>query len=306
MTTAIVPILLLLTGGAVLRRYVLRDEGFWRGLSWLSYWVFTPALFITAIGEADLSTVQPVPLIVSLAVPIVAVAALSYGLGRLTRANGPQLTSMVQGAIRINTYVGLIFAAALHGQPGVATFAIASALVVPLVNLISVTALSIHGDKGDAVTRTPLWRDIAANPLILACALGLAINALSLPLPPVVSSTLDLLSAPALACGTLIAGAALRFTFQRRDLLDISIAVVLKLVVLPLAAMAIALAFDVPVVALTIIVLIVALPTAPSSTVLAARMGGDTRLMSSITGIQTVISAASIPLVLGLAERLYE
>lgn len=55
---------------------------------------------------------------------------------------------------------------------------------------------------------------------------------------------------------------------------------------------------------LTSIVLITAVPTAPSAYVLASRMGGDTRLMASITGTQTVLSIAALPLMLDLATRL--
>ena len=44
------------------------------------------------------------------------------------------------------------------------------------------------------------------------------------------------------------------------------------------------------------IVLICAVPTAPSSYVLASRMGGDTRLMASITGVQTLLAIVTLPI----------
>lgn len=81
---AIVPILLLLALGAILRRWFLTEGAAWDGLSWLSYWIFTPALFITSIGEADLTVVPPGPLLLSLAAPILAVTALTFALGRVT------------------------------------------------------------------------------------------------------------------------------------------------------------------------------------------------------------------------------
>jgi predicted permease len=102
----------------------------------------------------------------------------------------------------------------------------------------------------------------------------------------------------------MVAGAALRFTFRPRDLIDVGTAALLKLVALPLAAMSIALAFGVTGATLTSIILITAVPTAPSATVLASRMGGDTRLMAAITGVQTVLAVATIPLLLLLAGTL--
>lgn len=301
---AIIPILLILALGSVLRRRVLTDGTFWGGLSWMSYWVFTPALFITSIGEADLGLIQPAPLLLSLGAATLVVTALAFAAARLTRASGPQLTSLVQGSIRVNTYVGLILASALHGQTGVATFALASAVTAPLVNLVCVSTLSIYGGREHGTERVPLWRELIGNPLILACAAGLLVNLLPIGLPGAAVVTLDMLAAPALACGTLIAGAALRFTFRRGDLLNISIATTLKLVVLPATALTIALSLDVGGTALTSVVLICAVPAAPSAYVLASRMGGDTRLIAGITGIETLAAVATMPLILALIDRL--
>jgi malonate transporter len=302
--TGIAPILLLLGGGLTLRRRVLTDASFWSGLSWVSYWVFTPALFITSIGSADLDAVSPGPLALSIGIPTLLVSVLSLGAALLTRADGPRLTSLMQGSIRINTYVGLVFASALHGQEGVATFALASAIVVPLVNVICVTALSVHGIRNTERKRPALWRDLASNPLILACAVGLILNLGGIVIPVMLQTMIDMVAAPALVVGTLIAGAALRFTFRLRDLVDVGVGALLKLVVLPLTAMSIALAFGITGAALTSIILITAVPTAPSATILASLMGGDTPLMAAITGAQTVLSIATIPLLLLLADAL--
>jgi hypothetical protein len=71
-----------------------------------------------------------------------------------------------------------------------------------------------------------------------------------------------MLVAPALACGTLIAGGALHFSFRKRDAIDVGLAAVLKLLVLPFAAAAIAIAIPLGAsgATLTSIVLICAIP----------------------------------------------
>lgn len=303
-TTAIIPVVLILAAGALLRHRFLTEPGFWRGLEWLSYRVFTPALFITSIAGTDLTIVPIGPLLLSLAVPITAVAGLVVVLRRPLRANGPQLSSLVQGAVRINTYIGLIFATALHGHQGVATFALASAVVVPLVNVICVSTLAAYGDKSASPRRVPVWREFLENPLIQGCAIGLALNLAGLPLPEFLSATLTMLAAPALACGTLIAGAALHFSYRKRDAIDVGLAAILKLVVLPLAAAAIAIPLGATGATLSTIVLICAIPTAPSAYVLASRMGGDTRLMASITGAQTILALATLPAILTLINHI--
>lgn len=302
--TAIAPIMLLLGGGAILRRRFLPEPTFWRGLEWISYHVFTPALFVTAIAAADLSVVPVGPLALSLSVPITAVAVVVLSVRRPLHVNGPRLSSMVQGSIRFNTYIGLVFASALHGAQGLASFALASAVVVPLVNVISVSALAAYGDRGSTTMRSaPLWRELVTNPLIQGCLIGLALNLSGTSLPGLLSSTLSMLADPALVCGTLIAGGALTWQVDGRDVRDIGLTSVLKLVVLPLSAAAIAISLGVTGATLTSIVLISAVPTAPSAYVLASRMGGDTHLMASITGVQTVLSLAALPLVLTVVRH---
>ncbi len=302
-TTAIAPIVLLLSLGALLRRRFVTDAGFWRGLEWFSYHVFTPALFVTSIARTDLTIVPIGSLALSLAVPIIAVAALVVALRRPLRADGPRLSSMVQGSIRFNTYIGLIFAQALHGEAGIATFALACAVVVPLVNVISVTSLATYGTATSGARR-PLWRELTANPLIQGCAAGLALNLTHVALPAFLSETLGMLAEPALVCGTLIAGAAMHGRLTRSDAIDIGLTSVLKLAALPLAAATLATAVGITGATLTSIVLICAVPTPPSAYVLASRLGGDTRLMASITGAQTVLSMVALPVVLGLSQRL--
>ncbi|TFV61080.1 AEC family transporter [Mycobacterium sp. PS03-16] len=300
-TAAIVPVIILLVVGAVIRRKFLTEPAFWRGLEWLSYHVFTPALFVESIAQTDLTGVSVGPLLVSLAVPTVVVSALLIALRRVLRATGPQLTSLVQGSIRLNTYIGLVFASALHGVDGVASFALAAAVMVPLVNVICVTALSFYGTTGDGRKRTSVWREILTNPLILGCATGLALNLTGLGLPSAVAAPVEILASPALVCGTLAAGAAISLQLRRRDALDIALVSALKLVAMPLAAAGLAAALGVDGIMLTCITIICALPTAPSAYVLATRMGGDERLMASITGAQTVLSMATMPLMLAVA-----
>ncbi|MEU8895757.1 AEC family transporter [Nocardia sp. NPDC048505] len=298
-TTAIVPVVFILVLGAVLRRRTLNDPGFWRGLEWMSYWVFTPALFVASIAATDLGSVSIGLLVFGLAVPIGGTGLLVIALRKVLRVDGPQLTSLIQGSIRINTYIGLVFASALHGAQGVATFAIAAAVVVPLVNIISVTALSIWGEA-DPARRSGPWRELVFNPLILGCLAGLGLNLSGVGLGEVLAAPIQLLASPALMCGTLAAGAAITLQLRLRDAFDIGMASILKLVALPLLAGALAHALGVTGAVLASIVIICALPTAPSAYILATRMGGDTRLMASITGVQTILATITLPGVLML------
>ena len=77
----------------------------------------------------------------------------------------------------------------------------------------------------------------------------------------------------------------------------------LRLLAVPLLAYAVARLLHLPTMETTIIVLFFALPTAPTAYVLTRQLGGDSHLMAGIITLQTLLAAASLPLVLTLLER---
>ncbi|NHU47215.1 AEC family transporter [Rhodococcus sp. ACPA1] len=297
-STAIVPIVLLLVLGLALRRHVLTDAAFWRGLESLTYFVFTPALFVHSLADVDLSTVPVLPIAAAVIVPVTVMTGILIVCRRPLRLDGPALTSMIQGSTRLNTYIGLSLVFALHGQDGVATFALAAAVMVPTVNIVCVTALSVFGDQDRQASRVPLVRALCTNPLVLGCLAGLLLNLLAMRLPGYAASTISTLAAPALACGTLVAGASVMAGLRRTDLPHVALASILKLGTLPLAAVGIAALLGVRGVALDSIIIICAVPTSPSAYILATRMGGNAQLMGSITAVQTILALATLPLML--------
>ncbi|MFC5730596.1 MULTISPECIES: AEC family transporter [Nocardioides] len=297
---AIVPVALLISLGWVLRRReILGGRAFWDQLEHLTYVVLAPALFVSSIARADLAVVDPVPMGGVLLGSTLLVTAALLGLRRNLSMDGPAFTSVVQGGVRLNTYVGLIVAGSLHGTPGIAIFALATAILVPAVNVICVAVLVRHGSQGIRLRTLP--RQLATNPLILGCMAGLGINLGGLGVPPALLDTAAILGHAALATGMLCVGAAL--TWQSHPLAGRALAVstTVKLVALPLVAAALCHLVGVTGAAATVVILIQGLPTAASAYVLARRMGGDASLMSTITAGQTAAALVTLPLILQLA-----
>ena len=74
----------------------------------------------------------------------------------------------------------------------------------------------------------------------------------------------------------------------------------LKLIVLPLMTWMFLALLQVEGVAAFVAILFNALPTAPTSYILARQMGGDAPLMASMITLQTSFAAVSLPLVVAL------
>ena len=82
---------------------------------------------------------------------------------------------------------------------------------------------------------------VVSNPLIWACVIGLALNVTHIPLPKLWHEVADALGRSSLAIGLLVTGAGLHLEGLFRPSLAASVAVFLKLVLMPVIAVALAL-----------------------------------------------------------------
>jgi predicted permease len=76
--------------------------------------------------------------------------------------------------------------------------------------------------------------------------------------------------------------------------------VILKLVVMPALAVALAWWFGISGNSLVIVAVCSAVPTSPSSYVLARQMGGDAPLLAQIITLQTILAAITMPIAIAL------
>lgn len=298
---AVAPVFLLILLGHGLRRFGLLGEAFWDGAERLTYFVLLPALLLSTLAEASLGGLTVLPMAAAIVVTILAGAMLLILLRRVFALEGAAFTSLFQGSLRQNTYIGLALAAALFGPMGLGAAALAVALTVPLVNLLSVAALARHGSQADPSLPGTL-KKILRNPLILACLLGIAVNQAGLGLPPVIDPLIAILGRGALPLGLLAVGAGLRLATGagdgRADGRDLALACGLKLALMPVLAALACWGFGASGVAASVAVLFNALPAATSSYILARQLGGDAPLMARIITLQTALSIGSLPLVL--------
>jgi predicted permease len=294
---AVAPVFLLILLGHGLRRFGLLGEAFWDGAERLTYFVLLPALLLSTLAEASLGGLTVLPMAAAIVVTILAGAALLILLRRVFTLEGAAFTSLFQGALRQNTYIGLALAAALFGPMGLGAAALAVALTVPLVNLLSVAALARHGSQAAPSLPGTLKR-ILRNPLILACLLGIAVNQAGLGLPPVIEPLIAILGRGALPLGLLAVGAGLRLGAGTGDGRELALACGLKLALMPLLAALACWGFGASGVAASVAVLFNGLPAATSSYILARQLGGDAPLMARIITLQTALSIGSLPLVL--------
>ncbi|QJP12922.1 AEC family transporter [Starkeya sp. ORNL1] len=303
---ALVPVFLIIALGIALKRFLLPEASHWIALERLTYFVLFPALLVVSIARTDLGGVAVVEVTVALlgAIAIIG-SALMLARRPLSRAlglDGPGFTSVFQGALRWNTYIGLAVSGGLAGPAGLAVAAVAIAVIIPTVNALSVIVLARHGTAGGDARL--ILMQLARNPFIWSCAAGILINALHVPVPAVLMSFADILGRASLALGLLVVGAGLRLDDLRRPRMATWLTCVLKLGALPALAVAIGVACGLSGVDLLVVAIASAVPSAPNGYVLARQMGGDAPLLAQMLTIQTILAAVTLPLVIAAVSML--
>jgi malonate transporter len=300
---ALIPVFLLIVFGFFLRRFLIAEDAHWLGLERLLYYVMFPALLIATMARADLTKVPVLAVGGTLFAAVLLMAALCLALRpALTRwlgADGPAFTSLFQGATRWQTFVALPVAGNLYGDLGLALASVAMVAMTPVLNVLCVWVL-VHY----ASPNKPDWRVVLTamvqNPLIWACATGAALNPVSDAIPPPILAVIDALGRSSLALGLLIVGAGLRADDMIR-LKPLTLPTcLLKLVVMPAIAIAIAHACGLTGANLTVVICCTAVPAASNSYILARQMGGDAPLMAQILTLETILAALTLPIAIGL------
>ena len=296
---ALAPIFIVIGLGVLIRRWLGTDDGFWRLVERLTYFVLFPALLVhrlatTPLPEADLGGAMAAILLPSIVVTLAGV--LARPLLGLKRAD---FATATMGAIRFNTYAGLAGAVALFGQEGLAIFALLLAVNIPLVNVLSALLLGHYASQRTTSARA-LVRAVATNPLVIACILGIAINLSHLPVPDFAARTLAILGNAALGIGLVSVGAALRLESLVADRRGIAIATLVKMIAMPGLAALCCLLFGVTGTERAVVVLFAALPSSPAAYVLARQMGGNAPLMAGIITVSTPVAMFAMPAALAL------
>ena len=293
---ALLPIVVLIGLGTCLRARRFLDEGFWQQAERLGYFVLLPSLFFHGLATADLRALPVAELAATLVLSTLAVAAAVVALRPLTQLDGPSFTSLFQGSVRFNNYVGVTLAMGLFGAKGIALAAICNAAIVPTVNVLCVLVFARYGSA--RLSGRGIARHLATNPLVLSSLGGIAFQFLGLGLPPGLEPALRTLGAASLPLGLLCVGAALDFGAARQWVAPVAFSSFAKFVASPTATLAVGLSFGLSGPALATALLFQALPTASSAYIMARQLGGNAPLMAGITAAQTVLALVALPLVL--------
>ncbi len=299
MVQALLPVFVLIMLGHIFRRLNFPGGDFWPLAERFTYYVLFPVMLVVKLGQARLPASSYADMAMLIGSMLLAMTLVLAAVQWFWRWPGPVYSSVFQGAIRFNSYVGLAAGGMLLGDEGLSLAAIAIAIMVPLLNLLCILMFSLVASD-DPVTLRPVFRAIVTNPLIVGSVIGAVWSFFEIGFHPLIGSILKPLSNLALPMGLMTVGAGLHLKALRGASMPFIFSSVLKLMAFPAMTAGLALLLGFDGLMFRVAVLLAALPTATSAYILARQLGGDAPLMAGIISGQTLLAMITMPLLLGL------
>ena len=126
------------------------------------------------MSRAELAQLPTGGMAVAVIPAILTVAFLTLVVQKTYPMDTRGFTSVFQGSIRLNTYLGLAIAGGVMGAKGLEYAAYTAAVMITLVNFLSV--VTVERFVGMNSGWWSLLKSVLANPLILACVLGMVFS----------------------------------------------------------------------------------------------------------------------------------
>ena len=298
---ALIPVLALIMVGFLIQRTNFLPQTFWPSAEKLTYFLLMPATLIHNLAGKQIGTLPWLKILLTVEGAILASAVLVTLWWFANRhMSGPAFTSLFQGGVRFNTFVALALAENLFGRDGLFLAAMGAGFMIILINVLCVSAFSLAVTNGKRVDPKRFLVDLLRNPLIIGCVIGVGLNASGLKLPLAIDGFLALGGKAAFPVGLMAVGAAYRAENLMLHWHPLLVTSTVQFLCKPLIAWGLATYLGLTGMALTVVVLLFSVPTAPSAYILSRQMGGDHDSMAAIITVQTCLSFITLPLTIWL------
>ncbi|MET0081643.1 MAG: AEC family transporter [Sedimenticola sp.] len=302
---ALIPVILVILLGLLLKRLPVIGESQWRGIENLCYYVLFPALLIKTLATAQIGSTEVLSFSGMVLFAIFAMSGIMLAAYPLLKGQfgvgAASFCSLLQGATRWHGFIALSIVGFLLGDEGVAYMAITMAVIIPPLNIINVAVMASLVGSGNALG--DVVKKLFRNPFIIACVVGALLNLTGIGLSGSLYQAFDMLGSGALGIGLLVVGAGLEFSKVVEHRFLVAFGTCIRLLGMPLLMFIGAWLFGIEGMPLTVAVIAAAVPTAASSYILARQMGGDAPLMANLITVQVVTSVITLPLMIWLASQ---
>ena len=292
-----IPIFIIILVGGFLKRIGLLTEGFTTVADKFVFKVALPVQLFRDIAAMDIRADFSGKFVVFCMVATTCMFAATWILGGIFLKDKSMVGAFAQAAARGSAAIlGIAFVENIYGDSGMTPMMIVAA--VPLFNIYSVIILTVTSSEGkfNGALVKKLVVGVVTNPIILGIAAGMVWSLLRLPMPVILSKSVNYIASTATPLALLVLGA----TFKGREALSkigpTIAAAFLKLVAIPAAIFPFAIHMGFRGSELVAIMIMLASPTTVTCYIMAKNMGGDDTLSASVVMTATLLSSVTLTL----------
>ncbi|MDR1169515.1 MAG: AEC family transporter [Prevotellaceae bacterium] len=247
--------------------------------------------------DGSLITLFDTKLVLSAFAGIIIVIVTLLIIVPLFRKPGATTGSLIQGIYRSNFIIyGLPLATGMYGDSAIIPVSMLLGVVIPVYNVVAVVVLTVFSETKSvsSISFALIVKNIFKNPLILACIAGFIVGRLDIRFPVFLENPMNEISKIATPLALMVMGGLFRFRGLMDNFLTVFVAVMSKLVVIPLAAMIVFVQMGFRELELATLLCLFATPTAVASFIMAENMGCDGEISAHIVVMSTALSAVTI------------
>jgi malate permease and related proteins len=301
--TTILPVFSIILLGYVLKRRGVIPPEFMNPANQLVYYVALPAMLFVTLAKAPFQENFQMTAGICLLATLGFLILVALVVSRFLKLPGGSRATFIQASFHGNLgFLAYAIAYYALGPDHFARTLILSSFLMIGQNVLSVWVLTQFGTHDTARNHPRLYvlRQTLQNPVIAGVVIGCIYSALGLPLPKALRQGLDILSGLALPMALLLIGASLSFGTLQSRVRELAWIGFLKLICLPLTGYFLLRWTNVHESLMLPALILLAAPPATVSYVMAAELGGDTRLAAASVSIFTLGSAVSYSVLLAL------
>lgn len=291
---AVMPFIVYLFVGAILKRSGKADEQFFRKLNQVAFMTFFPMVLFRSIYHINPAESLSVNFILfAIGFLIVATVILCFTVPLFVKDNR-QRGVVVQGIIRGNTLLfALPLAQAVYGDASANQAGVAVAFIVPLYNIISVIVLTCFSED-HVPNMKDLLLKVIKNPIIIGAMIGFLCFLSPVKIPGPILKPINDMASMATPAAVIALGGTISPDSVKKGKRILIPSLTVRFFVIPLILLLLSLPLRMSGFERFLLMVLFMTPTAAASFPMAVSMGADGELAGEFVVVSTIASIGTI------------
>lgn len=290
---AVIPFLLYISFGYLVRTVGLTDETFMNRLNQLVFKAFFPILMFYNMYQIEKGFVLNVRLVLFAVASLLILIGLMFAVVPRLEKENPKRGVIIQGIYRSNFVLFAIpLTESIFGQGNTTLASMMVAIIVPIYNVAAVVILEYF--RGGELSIFTVIKNVAKNPLILGAFTGFITFLSGISLPQCLVKPISQFAGMTTPLALFVLGGTLHFSKIKGNTRYLILVLMMKMVVIPAVVMGLASFMAFEPIERFLLFSMYATPIAASSYPMAQNMGGDGELAGELVVMSTSISVVTI------------